>query len=493
MSGTIGFQHYPAGNRVPGVYEEIDPTKANSGTQAQNTLIIGQQLSSGLLVPSQPVICMGATDTSNKAGTGSMLAKKVARYRKTDNFGTIYLLPLADDPAGVAATGSILFTGAATAAGTLPVYIGEEIVNVGVTAGMAVGALATALVAAITANPYLPVTATASTATVTLTAKNKGLAGNEIQINIAYGGAPAGQSVPAGVAYTITAMSGGTTNPSLTAGLLNLGDQPFDFIDVPYNDTVSLGAMQTFLDANTGRWSWNRMIWGQAFGAMRGTLGTATTLLTARNDSNMCIMPMNNSITPSWLLATDITAAAAVSIRADPAVPIQYVPIPAVAPPIASRFVFSDRQTLLSTGGSTFLVGADGTVSIERLVTTYQTNAAGAPDNSWLDVETGASLTYVNRDLRNYLLNTFPRKVFVSDSTPAPTNSNRVNSKTIKAAIIGRYYYLQDVIGIVQNADQFAAQVQVVNAGNGLAQVLAPVQLANQLRQIAILVQFSKP
>lgn len=490
---VIGFQHYPASNRVPGVYEEIDASKANSGTANQNTLIIGQQLSSGTFTAGVPVVCMGATDTTNKAGAGSMLSKMVARYRKTDNSGTVYLLPLADDGAAVKATGTIVFTAAATAAGTLPIYIGEEIVNVGITSGMTATQIATAAAAAITANPYLPVTATVSTATVTLTAKNGGLAGNDIQINIAYGGAAAGETVPAGVAYTITAMASGATNPTLTTPLLNCGDVPFDFIILPYNDTTSLNAMQSFLDQNTGRWSWNRMIWGQAFGAFRGTLGAATTLLAARNDSNMCIMPFNGSITPSWLWAVDVGAAAAVSIKADPAVPIQYVPIPAVAPPIASRFVFSDRQTLLSTGGSTFTVGADGTVSIERLVTTYQTNAAGAPDTSWLDVETGASLTYVNRDLRTFLLSTFPRKVLVSDSTPAPTNSNRVNARTVRAAIISRYYYLQDQIGIVQNADQFAAAVQVVNQGNGLVQVLAPVQLANQLRQIAILVQFTKP
>lgn len=490
---TIAFQHYPISNRVPGVYEEIDATKANSGVQNLNTLIIGQQLSAGTFTAGQPVICMGVTDTNNKAGTGSMLGKMVDRYRKTDNFGTVYLLPLADDGAAVKATGTIVFGGPSTAAGTLPVYIGEEIINVGVTSGMASTAIATATSAAINANPYVPVVATVSSSTVTLTAKNGGLAGNDIMINVAYGGAPAGQSIPAGVTATITAMASGATNPVLTTPLLNCGDTPFDFIICPYNDTTSLNAMQSFLDQNTGRWSWNRMIWGQCFGAFRGTLGASTTLLLARNDPNMCIMAFNASITPSWLWAVDVGAAAAVSLRADPAVPIQYVPIPAVAPPIASRFVFTDRQTLLSSGGSTFLVGADGTVSIERLVTTYQTNPAGAPDTSWLDVETGASLTYVNRDLRTFLLSTFPRKVFVSDTTPAPTNSNRVNARTIRAAIIGRYYYLQNEVGIVQNADQFAAAVQVVNAGNGLCQVLAPVQLANQLRQIAILVQFTKP
>lgn len=489
----IGFQKYPVSNRVPGVYEEIDATKANTGTQNLTTLIIGQQLSTGTMTAGQPVLCMGVTDTANKAGNGSMLANMVARYRRLDNFGTVYLLPLADDGSSVKATGTIAFTAAATAAGTLPVYIGEDIVNVGITSGMTTAQIATAVQTAIAASPYLPVTATVSTNTVTLTAKNGGLTGNDIQINIAYGGAPAGQSVPAGVAYTITALASGATNPVLTTPLLNLADQPFDFIILPYSDTTSLNSIQSFLDQTTGRWSWNRMIWGQCFGAFRGTLGAATTLLTARNDPNMCIMPFNNSITPAWLWATDIGAAAAVSIRADPAVPIQYVGINAVAPPIASRFVFSDRQTLLSTGGATFLCNADGSVSIERLVTTYTTNPAGAPDTAYLDVETGACLTYVNRDLRNFLLTTYPRKVLVSDSTPAPTNSNRVNARTVRAALIGRYYFLQDFVGIVQNADQFAQQVQVLNAGNGLVQVLAPVQLANQLRQIAMLVQFSKP
>jgi phage tail sheath gpL-like len=95
--------------------------------------------------------------------------------------------------------------------------------------------------------------------------------------------------------------------------------------------------------------------------------------------------------------------------------------------------------------------------------------------------------------LHDYLLSVFPRKVFVPDNTPAPTGSNRINARTVQAAIVSRYYYLQDEVGIVVNADQFAAQVQVESAGNGLCKVMAPVQLCNQLRQIAILVQFTKP
>lgn len=490
---TIAFQKYPSSNRVPGVFVENDATEANTGLPNLRTLIIGQQLSSGTYTAGVPVICQGVGATQAAAGYGSHLEKLVRRYRNLDSFGTVWLLPLADDGAAVAATSTILFTAASTAAGTLPLYLGDDIVNVGITSGMETTAIATAVAAAVNAINYLPVTATASASTVTFTAKNKGACGNEVLINVAYDGALAGQFVPAGVTYNITQPSNGATNPSLTTPLLNLGDEPFDFICFPYNDTTSLDAHKSFMDDITGRWAWNRMIYGQSFGSFRATLGAATTLLTARNDPRISLMPVDSSITPAWIWAAEITAQTATSLRADPAVPVQYLPLTVKAPPIANRFVLTDRNTLLYSGGSTFRVGTDGTVIIERLATTYQKNAAGVADNSWLDVETNASLAYVDRDLHDYLLSVFPSKVFVPDNTPAPTGSNRINARTVRAAIVSRYYYLQDEVGIVVNADQFAAQVQAESAGNGLCKVMAPVQLCNQLRQIAILVQFTKP
>jgi hypothetical protein len=44
----------------------------------------------------------------------------------------------------------------------------------------------------------------------------------------------------------------------------------------------------------------------------------------------------------------------------------------------------------------------------------------------------------------------------------------------------------------VQNSLNFQAGLIVQNAGGGLVKVLAPVDLVNQLRQIAILMQFRK-
>jgi phage tail sheath gpL-like len=53
-------------------------------------------------------------------------------------------------------------------------------------------------------------------------------------------------------------------------------------------------------------------------------------------------------------------------------------------------------------------------------------------------------------------------------------------------------YRALEAQGYVQNSATFAQNVAVENAGNGLVKILAPVDLVNQLRQIAILLQFRK-
>ena len=61
----------------------------------------------------------------------------------------------------------------------------------------------------------------------------------------------------------------------------------------------------------------------------------------------------------------------------------------------------------------------------------------------------------------------------------------------IRASVITEYRALE-AAGYVQNSRTFAQNVIAEDAGNGLAKILAPVDLINQLRQIAILLQFRK-
>ena len=100
---TVQFQKYPGSQRTPGVYAEIDATRANTGTVNQRTLIIGQQLGTGTFTAATPVIALSVSDTFAKAGNGSMLGLMLERYRKSDTFGEVWLLPLADDAAATKA------------------------------------------------------------------------------------------------------------------------------------------------------------------------------------------------------------------------------------------------------------------------------------------------------------------------------------------------------------------------------------------------------
>ena len=270
---TISFNNIPAALRVPLFYAEIDPSQANTGEGPnQRTLIIGQITGSGIATPNVPILSQGVSDAITQGGPGSMLALMTDKYRQNDLVGEVWYLPLADDGAGAFATGTVSFTAQSTVNGTFFLNVGDVLVSIAVTPTMTLTQLATALAAAINANTNLPVTASPAVGVVTITAKNKGLSENDIPLVQNAGGVAAGQSSPTGLAVTIVAMSGGTTNPSLTTGLANLGDMPFDFIVCPYFDSTSLDSLKTFLGDTAGRWSYASQLYGHAFVCAKGNL-----------------------------------------------------------------------------------------------------------------------------------------------------------------------------------------------------------------------------
>lgn len=492
---TMPFKNIPQNLRVPLFYAELDNSHANTGATTQRALLIGQMTSSGTGVANTPQICQGVSDAKSVGGPGSMLALMAAAYRGADPFGEVWYLPLADGGSSLAAAGAVAFTAAATATGVLSLYIAGALVSLTVTPTQTVAQLATALAAAINANTDLPVTAAVdgtTTSKVNVTAKNKGLAGNDIDLRLNYRGAAGGEVMPTGLTVTITAMSGGAVNPDLTAGLANLLDKEFDFIAFPYTDSASLDAMKSFLSSVSGRWSWSKQLYGGAFGASRGTLGTLTTFGSARNDEHMSIMGFNDSPSPNWIWAANITAAVAVSAKADPALPLQTLVLSQVlAPPLASRFRLEDRNVLLWDGISTFTVANDGTVAIENLITTYQLNSFGQPDDSYLQVETLLTLQFVLRQLRADITSKFSRVKLAANGTRFAPGSSIVTPNTIKASQIAKYQELE-YDGYVQKSDVFAeALIVEQNASNpSRVDVLYPGTLINQLRILALLFQF---
>lgn len=500
---TIPFKHIPTNIRVPLFYAELDNSKANTGGQNQCALIIGQKTSGGSALANIPLLCQGASDAITQGGAGSMLALMAEAFLENDAFGTVYYLPLEDAVSGVAAHGTIVFTSAPTAAGTISLYIAGQLVTITVTASETVAEIATAVAAAINGLTSLPVTAIASDATVTITAKNAGLCGNDIDVRFNYLGAVNGEVTPTGLAYTQTGtasgngylLASGATNPTLDTALANLPSGIlFDFIASPYTDATSTTAITAFLNDTTGRWSYLQQLYGGAFMASRGSAGTLTTLGNTFNDQHSSIMGMYDSPTPNWIWAAAVTGAAAASLKVDPALPLQTVAIYGVlAPPLQSRFLLSQQNTLLWNGISTFTVDASGVCYIQNLITTYQKNSFNVSDDSYLEVETMYTLMYALRFLQSIVTSKYARMKLASDNTIFASGSAIVTPTIIKADLIAAYNQLC-FVGKCQNASVFAEGLIVrQNASNpDRVDVLFPAILINQLRIFALLMQFRR-
>lgn len=488
---TVPFINYPAtGNRLPGIFIDVDATRANNATAPLRAILFGQKTSSGTGAAGVAVLSQGVAHAKTIAGPGSILALMLARYRQTDPFGEVWLVPLADDGSAVAATGTIAFTGPATAAGTLSLYIGGQRVRQAVTSGMTASQLATALVATVNGQTDLPVTAAASSGTVTFTAKNAGALGNDIVISLNLLGLAGGEATPAGIGATITAMASGATNPSLTTALTNLGEQDFEFYGVPYTDSASLNAMQSFFSDATGRWSWQKMLYGCGFSAYRATVGNLATFGAGRNDNHMCVMGIpTDTPDPVWDWTADIVAAVANRVRTDPGQSFWTTALSVRPPSVATRFIATDRNTLLYDGISTFTVDAAGQVRIEKLITLYQVNAFNQPDDAWLSANRQFQLARVFRLIRQFQFNSFAGKKAVSDDTPVPPGSSFINAATVRAAVIGYYRSLQ-AAGLVQNADYFA-QACRIEYSRGVFSEYLPIDVPNQAEQFPILAAFT--
>ena len=162
---SISFDNIPTTLRVPWCYIEFDNSRAVQGDadQPYTVLLVGQKLSGGSAPADTPVMITSEAQAKALFGAGSMLSMIVNAFRKTDSFTETWALPLEDDANGVAATGTLAFTGECTAAGTLTLYVSGIRFTVGIKAGDAAAAIATAVAAAINAKTELPVSAAAVT------------------------------------------------------------------------------------------------------------------------------------------------------------------------------------------------------------------------------------------------------------------------------------------------------------------------------------------
>ena len=280
----ISFELIPNNWRVPGAYAEINNDYAIQGLVGQpyTVLIIGQMLAAGNAIPLESVQVTNSNQANEYFGAGSMLANMVSRYKANDSTTKTICIAMNDDGAAAVATGVLAFTGTATEAGTVNLYIAGARVKVGVSVGDSASVVASAVSAAIQ-GASTSVSASSATGNVTVTAKHKGENGNAIDLRLNYF---IGQKLPKGVAVVITAMSGGTTNPDIADVITAMGDSWYNAIVMPWTDAANLSALEQELSARFGPM---KAIDGMAIAAHRSNHAGLTTLGQSRNSPHCSI------------------------------------------------------------------------------------------------------------------------------------------------------------------------------------------------------------
>lgn len=493
---AVSFNYLPANVRVPLFYAEIDNTQAGFFSQPKRALLVGQKLAAGSQAVNTPVIVSTSDQAKTLFGQGSMLARMHALYRLQDPFGEVWCIAVADDGAGVAASGTITVTGAATQAGTIALYIAGQRVNVPVSNADTPTLVASAIATAVNAVADLPVTAGSVAGVCTLTARWKGLSGNDISVQDSFRGFSGGEVLPTGIALAYSGsgkLTGGTTTPALAGAVIAaMGDDEYDYVIHPYSDSTSLDAFQTEFNDASGRWSWSRQVYGHVYTAQRGTLSALTTAGGLRNDPHHTIAGIDaDTPNPAWEYAAAYGGANALGLNADAGRPTQTIALTGLLPPRAGkRFLLTERQSLLSFGIATSFVSG-GVLRVERAVTTYQKNTFGQPDPSYLDSETLHQLTEVTRRLRSRITSKYPRHKLANDGTRFGAGQAIVTPSVIRGEILAEYADMEQ-LGLVENAALFSKYLIVERDINNPSRlnVLLPPDLVNQLRIFAVLNQF---
>ena len=493
----ISFANIPANIKVPLYWVEVDPSMAGLPTINLRALLVGVMTADGEAPPDIPLPISSQAQADKAFGMGSELSRMFKAFFANNWANEVWGLPLREPTAAVTATGMVTITTAPTAAGTIHLYIGGEHVMVNISPTDAVDEIATALEDAINANPTLPVTANAIAGAITLTSVFKSVNANDISVMLNYYGSRGGEQTPVGLGITLPVggfLTGGTGVPDFTTAILNMGEEPFEYVAMPYTDSASLFDWdQEYGFTDQGRWGWQRELFGHVISAKRGDYADLLLFGEGNNSPVESIMAFETaSPSPCFEWAAAYAAKAQRAFINDPARPLQSLSLNQIkAAPIHQRFDFVDINSLASSGLAIQKIGSDNQPMIAREQTTYQLNLYGQPDDAYELMTTLATLAKLLRNQKQAITSKFPRHKLANDGTKFGPGQAIVTPGIVKAELIAQYQ-VDSYNGLVEDLANFKSHLIVernVNDPNRL-DVLYPPDLINQLRTFAVLAQF---
>lgn len=482
--------------RVPGTRIEIDNSQALSGLSLTNDkiLVIAQKTSTGTATADTMVLVGSKEQAQELAGVGSQGDLMFKNMFLNDPYTEKWAIFQDDNGAGVASTESVVLSGPATANGIMSFYYDAITVSVAVSKGDTADEIADLVVseyAKYTTNFPFAVTKGA-TDTLVFTAKNKGTLGNDIRIYI--NGDFGTSAFPAGITSDVVGkhfeLASGATDPNIATAIAVIPDEIYNYIACGYNDTTNVDLLRDELER---RFDGMVQLEGHGVVGKSGTVSTVGTYGNGYNSENFTIKDAGYlSPSPFWMWASAQCGVISRYGGIDPARPFQTLPLLGVVSSAQeNRRSETDQNTLLHDGIATHMVDRTGAVLVQRAITTYQTNPVGAPDISYLDVNTPLTISRLRQTGRNFINLNWPRTKIVDDGNVIPAGSATVTPSIVK----GKFYELANLwydAGWIENVDVFMEEIIIERDQSdptSLNIVINP-DLVNQLRRVNVKLQF---
>jgi phage tail sheath gpL-like len=416
---TIDFTEIPYNLQVPGTYAEVKGSLSNQGLLSYPTqgVILAPKLAAGTLAELAPVPCYGLAQAQAAFGLGSIGSRMASAWYASNPYSPLSLLAVPDAVGATASVWNVTISLASLGSGTLPFYVDGVPIPVTVTAGIdSADTICANLVAAINALPDCPVSAVVNATTLSeavLTSKNLGAATASLSIATAI---HSSDVMPAGLTVAIAATPGSGV-PDLAAAWAAVSGQKFTHAGLAYSDLASLVATSVEMERR-----FNAMVGLDcvAFAWVNGTLSDLLAAAAAVNGRFVYLLGGPGPLPSPWSAAASAAANAAFYLGQDPGRQLRGIPLVAVpAAPANDQFDPEERNALLTGGVATTTLDPTGTLRIERMVSTYTTNAQGIPDPQWHDITQASVAIRVRYDWVNFAALQWPRPKLAPDGSLA--------------------------------------------------------------------------
>lgn len=338
---------------------------------------------------------------------------------------------------------------------------------------------------------------------VTITGKVLGNISKDILVKATLNQAQSGTEAVAGAA-TLTALAGGTTDPTFASILAAAAGTEFAYIGIVTSNTdaevtaATSNPARVVAHINTYNSGLNASL-QQAVVATTKTQANAKAAAIARNAQVLEHVHCTNARSlPGELVGRELGGRLAAE-SLDPAanrIGEYFDGVYASANPTADKPTPAISEDAIGNGLSLIGYNAVGQPIILRPITTYSVDTGGAADRRLLDVQNVSATYAVVRDLRSALTQQFAKAKIQRDSLPGedPPPAGVTEERDIKAFVISRLRFWERD-GVIQKAtlDSVIATgeliVQVNASDSTQVDILIPLRVVQPLAKIGVVAQ----